>query len=91
MISEYDKVHNERTKRIIISEYAEKLGLENDKYIVDPYRTLCFTIYAENPLPARICIEDLPRRFLHVLAYLNQYTIFMIYIKEYLQKIKKKN
>lgn len=65
MISEYDKIHTARNSNIVLSESAEKLGFENDIYIRDMIGgdTTCFLVYAENPLPARICIEDIPRRF----------------------------
>lgn len=56
---------NYRNERVVLTESANVLGLENDLYLTpNPYgRSVEFVMYAENPIPGRIYIEDLERRF----------------------------
>lgn len=68
MISEYDKVHNEHNLRVNLIRSSNELGLEDDTYLklssdYGDNRTTYFVIYNENPVPARVCIEDFSKRF----------------------------
>lgn len=65
MIDEYYKIHSERGLRVIEMEDPKVFGLKNKLYLENPAKdqTTCFVVYKDNPFPARVCIEDLPRRF----------------------------